>query len=220
VWGEAQQAAFCQVKKALGTPPVLHIPDFSKEFTLICDANDVAISAVLYQNQGEQLTPNAYASRFLSPAERRYSVHEECLGVVFGCENYRTYLEHREFVLFTENQALLWLLRHAKELGRIGWWVLRLAPFKFRVSHIRIAENVVADCLSRQYEEPLNYVTFSGLFLGQLPEAFHSIQEHQKEDSFCKDIYARVMRDDLTVKKFSLRNGALASPNAIFFRNH
>jgi hypothetical protein len=129
--------------------------------------------------------------------------------VVFGCEKYRTYLEHIEFVLFTDNQALVWLLGHAKELGRIGRWILRLAPFKFRVSHIRGAENVVADCLSRQYEEPLNDVTFSGLVLGQLPEAFHSIQEHQKRDSFCKDIYARVMRGDPTGKKFSLRNGAL-----------
>jgi hypothetical protein len=98
VWGDAQQAAFCQLKEALGTPPVLHIPDFSKEFTLICDARDVAISAVLHQNQGEQLAPITYASRLLSPAERRYSVHEkECLAVVFGCEKYRTYLEHREF---------------------------------------------------------------------------------------------------------------------------
>jgi hypothetical protein len=142
--------------------------------------------------------------------ERRYSVHEkECLAVVFGCEKYRTYLEHREFVLFTDDQALVWLLRHAKELGRIGRWVLRLAPFKFRVSHIRGAENVVADCLSRQYEEPLNYVTFLGLVLGQLPEAFHLIQEPPKKDSLCKDIYAMVMRGDPTVKKFSLRNGAL-----------
>jgi hypothetical protein len=41
------------------------------------------------------------------------------------------------------------LLRHANELGRIGRWVLRLAPFKFRVSHISGKANVVADCLTR-----------------------------------------------------------------------
>jgi hypothetical protein len=49
----------------------LKIPDFSKEFTLVCDASDVAISAVLHQNAGKDLAPIAYSSRLLFPAERR-----------------------------------------------------------------------------------------------------------------------------------------------------
>jgi hypothetical protein len=49
-----------------------------------------------------------------------------------------------------------------------------LSLFKYGVSHIRGAENVVADCLSRQFEEPLSDVTFSGLLLDQLPR--HSIR--------------------------------------------
>jgi hypothetical protein len=104
---------------------VLQIPDFSKEFTLICDASDVAISAVLHQKSGEDLAPIAYSSRLLSAVERRYSVCErECVAVVYGWENYRSYLEYK-ISLFTDNKALAWLLRHAKELGRIGRWVLR-----------------------------------------------------------------------------------------------
>jgi hypothetical protein len=131
---------------------VLQIPDFSKEFTLICDASDVPISAVLHQKSGEDLAPIAYASRVLSPAERKYSIYErECLAVVYGCEKYRSYLEHKEFCLYTDKQALDWLLRHVKELGRIGRSILRLAPFKFRVTHISGKANVVADYLTRQY---------------------------------------------------------------------
>ena len=136
-WGQSQQSAFLRLKEALMTPPVLQIPDFSSCFSLMCDASDVAISAVLQQKNGEQWAPIAYASRLLSPAERRYAIYEkECLAVVYGCEKYRTYLEHKEFDLFTDNQALAWLLRHAKELGRIGRWILRLAPFKFRTTHM------------------------------------------------------------------------------------
>jgi hypothetical protein len=113
----------------------------------------------------------------LTPVEHKYSAYEkECLAVVFGCEKHRTYLEHKEFELFTNNQALSWLLRHTKELGMIGHWVLRLAPFKFRVSHISGKANVVADCLTRQHEELQEEVSFSGLVLGNLPEAFQSIR--------------------------------------------
>jgi hypothetical protein len=155
IWGQAQQLAFQQLQHALVTPPMLQIPDFSKSFALMCDASDIAISSVLHQKYGEDLLPIAYSNRLLMPAERKYSAHEkECLAVVFGCEKHRRYLEHREFELFTDNQAMSWLLRHAKQLGRIARWILRLAPFKFRVSHISGKANVVADCLTRQHDEP------------------------------------------------------------------
>jgi hypothetical protein len=131
-----QHTAFEELKDALSTPPVLHIPDFSTEFTLNCDAND-AISAVLHLKNGEDLAPIACSSLLLSPTKKTYSVHEkERLPEVYSCEKYRTYHEHKEFCLHTDNQALAWLLRYAKELGRLGSWVLRLAPFKFKIDHI------------------------------------------------------------------------------------
>ena len=39
-----------------------------------------------------------------------------------------------------------------KEVGRLGRWILRLAPFKFKVCHTKGADNVVADTLSRMFE--------------------------------------------------------------------
>jgi hypothetical protein len=50
---------------------------------------------------------------------------------------------------------------------------------------------------------------FSGLLLGQLPEAFQSIQEHQRKDTFCRTIYQKVVQGDRDVRNFKLLNGAL-----------
>jgi hypothetical protein len=156
------------------------------------------------------LAPIAYASRLLSPAEQKYSIYErECLAVVFGCEKYRVYLEHKEFTLHTDNQALSWVLKHVKEMGRIGRWVLRLAPFKFNVCHIPGKTNVVADCLTRQYEEGLKKENFSGLILQHLPAAFQSIKEHQKNDPYCRELYQKVVAGDLTIRHFKLHNSTL-----------
>jgi hypothetical protein len=38
--------------------------------------------------------------------------------------------------LHIENQALLWLLKDVKESERLGRWILRLAPFNFKVANI------------------------------------------------------------------------------------
>jgi len=72
--------------------------------------------------------------------------------VIFGCEKCRSYLEHKEFELQCDNLALCWLLKRVKDIGRLGRWILRLAPFKFRVKHTRGSDNVVADALSRMFE--------------------------------------------------------------------
>jgi hypothetical protein len=146
----------------------------------------------------------------LSPTECKYSAYErECFSVVFGCEKYKYYLEHKEFSLQTDNQALAWLLRHTKDFGQIRRWVLCLAPFNFKVVHISGKSNVVADCLTRQYEDQSEETIFSGLILGHLPEAFQSIREHQKKDPFCNNIYQKVVQADPLVKNFKLLNGTL-----------
>jgi hypothetical protein len=83
----------------------------------------------------------------------------------------------------TDNQALSWLLRHVKELGRIGRWLLRLAQFKFKVCHVTGKNNVVADCLIRQYEDFVENPSFA-FILQQLPVALQPIKKYQSDYVF------------------------------------
>jgi hypothetical protein len=152
-WEVELQAAFDALKRALCDAPVLQAPDFTKEFVLVTDACDEAVSAVLPQRVRGDLAPISYYSRLLAPVQKKYSTYERvCLAVPFGCEKCRIYLQHKEFDLHCDNLALCWLLKRAKDVGRIGRWILRLAPFKFRVTHSRGVYNVVADTLSRMFE--------------------------------------------------------------------
>ena len=54
-WTTEHQQAFEALKRALCEAPVLHIPDFGKEFVLVTDASNLAISAVLNQRVAEVL---------------------------------------------------------------------------------------------------------------------------------------------------------------------
>jgi hypothetical protein len=149
VWNVQHQEAFERLKRALCEAPVLQVTDFSREFVLATDATDVAVSAVLQQRVDGVLAPTGYYSRVLTSAEKKYSTYEkECLAVLFGCEKCRVYLEHKQFELSCDNLALCWLLKRVKDVGRLGRWILRLAPFKFKVKHLRGVDNVVAHALS------------------------------------------------------------------------
>jgi len=52
VWKQEHQAAFNSLKQALMEAPVLQAPDFNKEFVLVTDASDLAVSAVFNQGVG------------------------------------------------------------------------------------------------------------------------------------------------------------------------
>ena len=211
-WTAEHQTAFEALKQALSEAPVLQIPDFDKEFVLVTDASNLAISAVLNQRVGGALAPISFYSRLLSPAERNYTIYEkECLAVLFGCEKCRPYLEHSEFELHCDNLALCWLLKRVKEVGRIGRWILRLAPFKFRVVHTKGSENVVADALSRVFEGKVLESTeiACASILESLPLVYSSIQEHQMTDAFCQDIRRKIENGSTEVDNFRVRKDLL-----------
>ena len=59
-----------------------------------CDASDVSLGTVLYQedNEGSHKVIS-FASRVLNSCEKNYNVTEkELLSVVFGCGKFRTYI--------------------------------------------------------------------------------------------------------------------------------
>jgi len=203
---------FESLKTALCEAPVLQVPDFEKEFVLVTDASDIAVSAVLNQRVNGQLAPVAFYSKLLGAAERRYSTYEkECLAIVFGCERARSYLEHKEFELHCDNLALCWLFRNVKDVGRLGRWILRLAPFKFKVHHTKGTENVVADSLSWMLEgQDVTDQEERLLAMVQgLPLVYTSLEEHQREDPLCKDLIEALKRGDPTVTTFRLHNSLL-----------
>ncbi|WVZ93962.1 hypothetical protein U9M48_039911 [Paspalum notatum var. saurae] len=49
IWTKERQAAFDELKKRLTTAPVLTLPDFTKSFTMYCDASKEGLGCVLMQ---------------------------------------------------------------------------------------------------------------------------------------------------------------------------
>lgn len=101
-------------------------------------------------------------------------------------DKFQRYLEHSEYLLETDNQALSLLLAHPRQLGKIGRWVIKISSFKFKTQHLRGVLNVVADTLSRMYTEthdqPEETVPVNPVLL-QFPLAFTEVAQYQLTDS-------------------------------------
>lgn len=108
-WTEAEQSAFVKCKDLLTSDRVLAHYDPSLPLTLACDASVYGIGAVIQHtmSNGEEI-PIAYASRTLSPAEKKYSqIDKEALGLIYGVKKFHQYLWGRHFNLVTDHRPLL-----------------------------------------------------------------------------------------------------------------
>jgi len=104
-----------------------------------------------------------------------------------------------------------WLLKRVKEIGRLGRQILRLAPFKFKVKPPRGADNVVADAPSRVFEgrsEESPEMVCAAL-LESLPLVYSSMEEHQGNDPFCKDLQEKIVSGHTGVDNFHIHQNLL-----------
>ena len=78
-WSMEAEAAFANLKSALSAAPVLHLPNFGREFLIDCDASGSGFGAVLHQGEG----PIAFFSRPFAARHLKVAAYErELIGLV------------------------------------------------------------------------------------------------------------------------------------------
>ena len=80
-WTEEHQRRLDMLIRRLTSPPVMAFPDFTKLFVLHTDASQEGLGAALYQEQDGKLRVLGYASRALTPSEKKISHAYRKIGV-------------------------------------------------------------------------------------------------------------------------------------------
>lgn len=151
VWTQAHTAAFQALKDALVSAPVLALPDFSKQFHIQTDASDSGVGAVLLQDGH----PLAFVSKSLGPRTSALSTYEkEFLAILVAVEHWRSYLQHAEFLIFTDQRSLM----HVTDQRLHTQWQLKmyhkLSGLQYKIVYKPGISNSAADALSRHPSPP------------------------------------------------------------------
>ena len=129
-WNAEAQKAFESLKDKLISSPVLTLPDFSKEFTIECDASGHGIGAVLLQDN----RPVAFFSKALAAKNLSKSVYEkEMMALVLAVQQWRHYLMGKPFKVFTDHKSLKHLLQQRLTTTNQQYWLSKLMGFQFEV---------------------------------------------------------------------------------------
>ena len=182
-WSAECQVAFDTLKEALTQAPILAYPDFQLPFHLYVDASDDALGMVLGQIQNGKEVAISYAGRKLLAAERNYSVTErEALAVVAGVKYFQPYVYGKKFIVYTDHNAVRWLMNIKEPTGRLARWALLLQQYDFEIVHRAGKSNGNADALSRRdYDSIIAAVDTSGVQTDK-------IKDLQRKDPALSDI--------------------------------
>ncbi|XP_039687886.1 uncharacterized protein [Medicago truncatula] len=153
VFDNACLQAFCRLKEALITAPIIQPPDWSFPFEIMCDASDYAVGTVLGQRKEKKMHAIYYASKTLDGAQVNYATTEkELLAVVYAIDKFRQYLVGSKIIVYTDHSAIKYLLNKKDAKPRLIRWILLLQEFHLEIKDKKSVENVVADHLSRLRE--------------------------------------------------------------------
>lgn len=127
LWGSEQNDAFCKLKNALTSRPVLALYNPKAETQIHTDASKSGIGSVLLQKQDDGLfKPIAYYSRQTSPEESHFSSYElETLAVIASLTKFRTYVLGSKFTIVTDCNSLRATFLKRDMIPRVArWWSL------------------------------------------------------------------------------------------------
>ena len=108
-WEAVHQHAFEKLKHSLTSVPLMAYFDTQKDTVITVDASPVGISAILAHEKphSDDCGIVAYASRALSPVEKRYSQTEkEALSIVWAVEHFHLFIYGKPFKLITDHKPL------------------------------------------------------------------------------------------------------------------
>ena len=155
-WTDEHTNAVKSLKNAIVSPDCLVIFDSSLLTTLITDACDYALGAVLMQKHPQGDRPIAFISRTLTVTESKYSTWEKDLfTIVWAIKYFRPYLLTHQFVVKSDNKPSTQLLTNSamklstSATNRVIRWILSIQGYNFTVQHQPGKTNMVADTLSR-----------------------------------------------------------------------
>ncbi|RVW50945.1 Transposon Tf2-12 polyprotein [Vitis vinifera] len=202
---EAANKAFEEIKSKMVNPPILRLPDFEKVFEVACDASHVGIGAVLSQ-EGH---PVAFFSEKLNGAKKKYSTYDlEFYAVVQAIKHWQHYFSYKEFVLYSDHEALRYLNSQKKLNSWHAKWSSFLQLFTFNLKHCAGIENKVADALSRK---TLLLVNMSTTTIG-----FEELKHCYDNDADFGDVYSSLLSGSkATCIDFQILEGYLFYKNRL-----
>ena len=148
--------------------PILVIPNFTQPFVFECDALGTILGVVLTQ-QGR---PLSFTNKQLCVHHLgKYTYERETMAILSTVETWCPYILGDHFKIKTNHHSLKYFMQQCLSSPKQHKWVTKMLGYDHEIIYKKGKDNVVADALSRQYEDEGSLLALSTPILDWLDEA-------------------------------------------------
>lgn len=192
---------------------MLGIPNFSKPFVIETDTCQTRVGAVLLQDGH----PLAYVSKPLGPKTQGLSIHvKEYLAILITVEQWRSYLQLAEFVIYSDQKSLT----HLNDQCLNTVWQQRvsrkLLGLCYRIVYKKGIDNTAADALSRRGHDEGVCCAISVA----TPQWCANITRGYAADTQAQRLLTKLAASPEGSDSFSLSDGIISFKNRIWVGNN
>ncbi|KAJ0170406.1 hypothetical protein K1T71_013777 [Dendrolimus kikuchii] len=243
-WNYEQDKAFETIKNQMASDQVLAHFNSQAKVILTVDASPVGLGAILSQVDSDGVErPVSYASRSLTPAERKYAqIQKEATAIIFGVRKFHQFLYGRSdpFILRTDHKPLTAIFKPGRGIpeitaNRLQRYAIFLSAYNYVIEYVNSAANT-ADFLSRAIpvhksvgggasdHDAAAYVNF--VVEGCLPVTLQDVNLETARDPTLKKVSDFVLKgwprkiSDPTLKPFHLCKNEIALENGVLMRGY
>jgi hypothetical protein len=145
IWDDTAQRSFDALKHALTHAPLLHPPDYTKDYILYLAASTSTIAMVLVQedsNDNEHVI--YYLSKSLSRPELRYShVEKLAMAAVIAVQRFRHYILLRTTTVIADSNPMYHVLTRQVLGGKYSKWIVILQEFDLEFTKAKAKKSLV-----------------------------------------------------------------------------
>lgn len=168
-WTPEAEVAFQTCRQSIVEATTLTHPVLNAPLSIMSDASDHSIGAVLQQQVGKAWKPLAYFSKAMSSTQRRYSTYDrELLAMYAAVKHFRRLIEGCEVTILTDHKPLSFALSKtpsSSDSPRRERQLHFISQFCTKIEYVEGQRNSVADALSRieeiQCPSNINYEALS-----------------------------------------------------------
>lgn len=151
-WNESTILAFEKCKFEMKNAALLAHPCTSAKLCLFVDASNFRVGASLNQLKNDNYEPLGYYSKRMTDTQKKYSAYDrELLAIYQAIKHFRTSIEGRDFIIYTDHKPLLSMFNKKfeqctpRQLRHIDF----IGQFSTNIQHVLGENNIIADMLSR-----------------------------------------------------------------------
>ena len=155
-WKPLHESCFDHIKAIVCKSPILKPidPDLAEPVWVICDALMSGIGAMYSQGETWQTCrPASFMSKKFTAVQMNYHVFEmETIAILEALLKWEDKLLGRRLLVVTDHKALEFFKTQRRLNSRQVQWMEFLTCFNYDITYVKGKTNLVADALSRYYE--------------------------------------------------------------------